>query len=164
MIETDKNEFIARAQGLVDRVTGEAVVFGMMQPRLESCDPDTLSLVVSYPALPWERNATGAVHGGMTAAMMDTAMGTLAYAITGGITPTVSLNMSYPRPAPGDGTLLISVRAVMAGRTILCISGEMWDGRAPEKPVVTAQGVFRNTGLTFPLDPLPDAEAAAADA
>lgn len=146
MTEADRQCFLDRAAELVSRAetTRKNTVFAMMQPHLTLCEPENRSVTVEYPAQHWEQNSNGVIHGGIVAAMMDVAMGTLTYALTGDITPTVSLNICFPRPAPGDGTLRIRAEATMAGRTLLYVRAAMLDTRAPEKPVATAEGVFHN--------------------
>ena len=84
------------------------------------------------------------IHGGIVGTMFDTSMGIAAYAVTGGMTPTISLTTNFLRPAPGDGTLIVHARVTKAGRAVIYAEAEMWDSRAPEKPVATAQGIFRN--------------------
>lgn len=146
MARVENEVFAARVQELVDRINDKLpnTVVSMMRPAIVSSDSETMSLTISYPAQDWELNAAGAVHGGITSTMFDSAMGLLAYAITGGLTSTISLNVSFPRPAAGDGTFMVRVYATMAGRTVMYMNGEMWDTRAPEKIVATASGVFRN--------------------
>lgn len=144
MLQIDNAAFQQRADRLAELVTESDRIFNMIQPALVSCEPEVPAITMSFPAQHWEQNLTGAVHGGIVATMLDTVMGTLTYAITGGFTPTVSMNITYTRPAPGDGTLLARARASMAGQTVICIEAEMWDSRTPEKFVATAQGIFRN--------------------
>ena len=146
MFEIDEAAFRERALELADRVSmeGDTTILSMMRPRVVACDPSEPGITLAFPAMPWEQNAGGVIHGGITAAMMDSVMGVLAYAISGGMCPTMNLNISYPRPAPADGTLRIKAKAVMVGRSSLFMSAEMWDLRAPEKPVATASGVFHD--------------------
>ena len=144
MIDFSKDAFETRMHYLVDLVNADSRIFGMMHPEIVSCEAEVPAITMSFPAQPWEQNLTGAINGGIVATMMDTVMGTLTYAITGGFTPTISMSITYARPAPGDGTLLVRSRATMAGQTVLCVDAEMWDSRHPEKLVATAQGIFRN--------------------
>ncbi len=145
-MEFDKTRFAARARELADRVAEEngSSILSMMRPRVTSCDPDEPGITVSYPALSWELNAGGVIHGGVTGVMLDSAMGILAYSITGGMCPTVNLNISYPRPAPRDGTLTVKAKAAMVGYSTLFLTAEMWDDRAPDRIVASANGVFHN--------------------
>lgn len=136
--------FTARAEQLRSRMMVDESFCGRLQPSVVSCDPETPSILLSFPVLPWELNVNGVVNGGISATMLDATMGTLGYAISGSFTPTISLNVSYLRPVPGEGTLMVRATAAMAGRAVIYLSGELWDTRAPEKLLATAQGVFRN--------------------
>lgn len=141
----DREHLAARAEQLLSRMTEDDLICGRLQPRLASCDPEIPSITVSFPVHPWELNVNGVVNGGITATMLDAVMGTLSYAVSGGFfTPTISLNVSYLRPAPGEGTLMVRATATMAGRAVICLSGEMWEAQTPEKLLATAQGAFRN--------------------
>ena len=145
-MEINKAQFLSRLSEFSKRVAdeGDTTVLGMLHPSVTVGDPDEPSVTLTFPAMDWEKNAGGVIHGGITALMMDSARGILAFAIAGGMCPTMNLNISYPRPAPADGTLRVKAKAVMVGRSSLFMSAEMWDLRAPEKPVATASGVFHD--------------------
>ena len=146
MTVIDKELFRKRVDSLSVRVAAEndSTIVGMLRPRVVDFDADELRLTLAFPAAAWEENAGGVIHGGITALMMDSAMGILAYAISGGMCPTMNLNISYPRPTPGGGTLIARAKAVMTGRSTLYLSAELWDERAPDKITVTASGVFHD--------------------
>ena len=146
MQQIDNELFTARANELRERVRNELgnTAVAMMQLRIIDCDAQEMSMTIAYPALPWEKNPDGVIHGGIVGTMFDTSMGIAAYAVTGGMTPTISLTTNFLRPAPGDGTLIVRARVTKAGRAVIYAEAEMWDSRAPEKPVATAQGIFRN--------------------
>ena len=146
MIQIDNELFTERANELRERIENEhgSTAVAMMQPRVADCDAETMSITFTYPALPWEHNPDGVIHGGLVATMFDTAMGIVGYALTGRMTPTISLTTNFLRPAPGDGTLYVRARVTMAGRTVIYAAAEMWDSRAPETIVAAGQGIFRN--------------------
>ena len=146
MTAEEKQLFRDRTSELIAGVTGprKDTVFAMMQPSVAVCDPDAPSVTLTYPGQAWEQNSTGVIHGGVTAAMMDVAMGTLTYALTGSITPTVNLNISFPRPAAGFSRFFIRAELTKAGRTVMYTTAVMYEAEAPDKPVATAQGAFFN--------------------
>ena len=146
MTEAEKQTFAARVHELLSQAEGfrKNTVFAMMQPTLAALDPEGPSVTLAYPGQAWEQNGTGVLHGGITAAMMDVAMGTLTYGLAGCITPTINLNISYPRPAAGSGRFLLRAELSKAGRTMFYTTGTLYEADAPDKPVVTAQGVFFN--------------------
>jgi len=150
--EAEKELFESRVNGLMAKVTGERkdTVFAMISPAFAACEPENHSVTLQFQGKPWEENGTGVLHGGIISAMMDIALGTLTYAISGSLTPTVTLNVAFDRAAKGDGLFFIRADADMAGRNLLYVHGTMWDSREPDKPVATAQAVFRNaTGETL---------------
>ena len=146
MVQIDNELFTARANELRERIESEhgETAVAMMQPRLIDCDADAKCMTFAYPALAWEQNPGGVIHGGIVGTMFDTSMGIVAYGLAGRMTPTISLTTNFLRPAPGDGTLIVRARITMAGHTVIYAEAEMWDSRAPEKLVATAQGIFRN--------------------
>lgn len=146
MAHLEQSAVQARIEHILERMNGDLAdsVFGMMAPRFHRLDLTRNELTLAFPGRHWERNGSGAVHGGIIGAMFDTAMGTLTYAITGSLTPTINLSVSYPRPAPLDGTLLVKVWITKLGRSVISVSGEICDTRAPKKVVCTASGTFRS--------------------
>ena len=140
----DPEVFTARVKALWAHRTEDNMITTRLQPRFVDFDPATPSITIAFPVLPWELNINNMVNGGISATMLDATMGTLSYAISGGFTPTISLNVSYLRPVPAEGTILVRAVATMAGRTVICLNGELWDEREPGRLLVTAQGVFRN--------------------
>ena len=148
MKSIDPALFNARVEQLwAHRVEDDTIAI-RLQPRILSCDAETPSVTISFPVLPWELNVNGVVNGGISATMLDSVMGTLSYAISGAFTPTISLNTSYLRPVPPEGTLMVRATATMAGRAVIYISGELWEEKDPGRLLVTAQGVFRNLAGT----------------
>lgn len=145
MIKTDKAEFERRARYLVelmhDGLPGS--VFDMMAPELVGWDEAVPSVTVAYPVRPWERNPGGEVNGGVTATMIDAAMGTLTHALCGAMTPTVSLSTCYLRPAPGEGRLLVRVTSGKAGHSLIYVDAVLYGDGSPDEPAVTAQGIFK---------------------
>lgn len=121
-------------------------LYGLMDPHFAACSEEEPSLTVSYEAKAWELNVNGAMHGGITVAMMDSAMGTLGHVVTGKVTPTINLNTSFLRAGPSEGRVFVKARLTKRGRTVLYFSGEAWDEKAPGKLIATAEGVFRNFG------------------
>ena len=96
MTDAEKAAFKANAERLTRQIeeSGAKSIVNMMKPELADCDPDAASLTLAFPGQPWECNPTGAVHGGLVATMFDTAMGMASCAVTGELTPTMSLTTS----------------------------------------------------------------------
>lgn len=88
-------------------------------------------------------NPMGIVHGGITAALVDTCMGVTCAAQSGGMpTPTITMTVNYARPVPLDAELRVRTRTVRVGTA----SGQMWAevslAERPDEPLVTASGVY----------------------
>ena len=88
-------------------------------------------------------NPLGIVHGGVTAALVDTCMGITCAAQSGGMpTPTITMTVNYARPVPLDAELRVRTRTVRVGTA----SGQMWAevslAERPDEPLVTASGVY----------------------
>lgn len=146
MTEEEKLLFRVRAEELFSNsdASRHHNMFSMMEPTLAACEPEEYSITLGFPGLAWEQNPNGVIHGGITAAMMDIGMGMLTYALTGAITPTINLNISYPRPAVGNGRFLLRAELVKSGRSAIYTTAALCEENHPGKPVVAAQGVFFN--------------------
>ncbi len=146
MYTPDEKVFLDRISSLISRMNGELAdsVFGQMAPCLKTADLEDKSLTICFPAMHWERNGSGALHGGVICSMVDTAMGTLTYALTGALTPTINLNVSYPRPAPVSGTICVHVKVVKLGRSIISLTSQCWSDQAPDDVIAVATGTFRS--------------------
>lgn len=146
MLRLDERAVQARVEHMIARMNSDFTdsVFGMLAPQLHACEPSRQELTLIFPGRHWERNGRGAIHGGIVSAMFDTAMGTLTCAVSGALTPTINLSVSYPRPVPLDGTFLVRVWITKLGRSVISVSGELCDARAPKTVLCTASGTFRS--------------------
>lgn len=88
-------------------------------------------------------NPLGIVHGGITAALVDTCMGiTCAAQCDGAPTPTITMTVNYARPVPLEADVQVRVRTVRIGASSGQLSAEMFLAGAPEEILVTATGVY----------------------
>lgn len=119
------------------------MVAGMIKPQVLECDADKQCSVIGFPAMEWEINPNGVIHGGIMAAMIDTAIGLTAIGIVGSLTPTINLQISYLRPCPADGMVAVRSYITMLGGSVIHARAEAYDTREPEKLVATAEGAYR---------------------
>lgn len=119
------------------------MISGMLHPIFIDCDEQEMWVTIGFPAQAWETNPNGVIHGGITATMIDTAVGISAIAITETFTPTVNLHISYLRPCPADGTIAVRAYITMLGGSIIQTRAETYDTREPDKLVATAEGIYR---------------------
>ena len=88
-------------------------------------------------------NPLGIVHGGVTAALVDTCMGvTCSAQCARAATPTVTMTVNYARPVPLDADIRVRVRTVRIGASSAQMSAEVFLPERPEEPLVTASGVY----------------------
>jgi uncharacterized protein (TIGR00369 family) len=105
-------------QAILKRPAPAAVVLG--QDILE-VDAEKGFVRVAYLVAEQLANKFGAMHGGMTAAMIDDAM-SLAAGVTaqwGEITPTLEMKVSYLAQAKPGMRLIAEARTVKRGRTVI---------------------------------------------
>lgn len=111
-------------------------------PRLISCDGPTLWVELEYDTKAWASNPMGIVHGGILALMLDNAMGLTCYCIYGHFTPTISMNLTYARPVPLEQTVRLRVTTTLAGGTTAQLQAQIYLPDHPERPLVSASGVY----------------------
>lgn len=105
-------------QAILKRAAPAAVILGQ-----EILDVDAAAgfVRVAYSVTDSLANKFGAMHGGMTAAMMDDAM-SLAAGVTaqwGEITPTLEMKVSYLAQAKPGMRLIAEARTVKRGKTVI---------------------------------------------
>lgn len=115
----------------------------MLDVAFESCDFEKKSLTVRVALKPWMANPGGILHGGVSASLMDYAMGLLCRYFGGGVmTPTVSMEVGYQRPGVIGGQLLVRADMTMCGFTLCHATGRAWMEGDEDKTVCTATGVY----------------------
>ena len=125
----------------INREQGDSII-GMLQPRFVECSAEEASLTMAYPAMAWERNPLNVMQGGVVATILDFSIACLAVYYGGDKAVTVSLQTSYLRGCPIDGTLVVKVKATKAGRTMIHAYSECWEEKTPDKLVATSVGVY----------------------
>ena len=92
----------------------------MAAPRFVACDFEEKTLELAFEIQPWMRNPANILHGGLTAMMLDTTMGTLSrcYVRGEGITPTITMEVSYLLPIPIGSTLHVRAHASHTGHAV----------------------------------------------
>ncbi len=131
-------------RAFVDKINAEQAdtIIGMLHPRFVECSAEEASLTMAYPAMAWERNPLNVMQGGVVATILDFSIACLAVYYGGDKAVTVSLQTSYLRGCPIDGTLVVKVKATKAGRTMIHAYSECWEEKTPDKLVATSVGVY----------------------
>ncbi len=117
-------------------------IIGMLKPSFVECSAEEASLTMSFPAMAWERNPLNVMQGGVVATILDFSIACLATYYGSDKAVTVSLQTSYLRGCPIDGTLIVKVRATKTGKSMLHAFAECWEKETPDKLVATSVGVY----------------------
>jgi uncharacterized protein (TIGR00369 family) len=113
-------------QAILKRPAPAAVILGQ---ELLEVDAAAGSVKVAYMVSDALANRFGALHGGMTAAMMDDVI-SLAAGLSvewGQITPTLEMKVSYIRQGKLGARLVAVARTVRRGSTVAFIEAELSD-------------------------------------
>ena len=91
------------------------------------------------------------LHGGMCAAVLDQAMGVVAYSLKteDGTCPTVQMEVEYHRPLiPGEG-ILVKVRVISMTKSLINLTAEAFRASRQDKICLSGSGIF----FRKPADP-----------
>lgn len=98
---------------------------GHLKPRLVSCSRGQMCSAIAYRVQEWQLNPYREAHGGILAAMFDTAMGITAHWLSGGAAvTTVDLLTNYIAPVPADSEIIVYSHVQKAGRTLIRVCAE----------------------------------------
>src|SRR5262249_3772672 len=130
----DPAKYPPNIQAILKRRAPAAALMGQ---ELLEVDVEAGRVRVAYDASESLANRFGAIHGGMTAAMLDDVI-SLAAGLTiewGQITPTLEMKVSYIAQAKPGTRLIAEARTVRRGGTVIFLEAELKDG---DKLVATA--------------------------
>lgn len=124
-------------------------------PIFISCDAAQKTVLCSFEVKRFFGNPHGFMHGGLSAAMLDTAQGTSIHAFCGVDTHivTISLHTSYIRPVVVGKPLYVRVHVQQIGGRIAYTFAEAWQEEG--EIAVTANGVYHlihGTGIRSEKD------------
>lgn len=113
-------------QAILKRPAPAAAVMGQ---ELLEVDAEAGRARVAYNTTDQLANRYGAIHGGMTAAMLDDVI-SLASGLTiewGQITPTLEMKISYIAQGKPGTRILAEARTVRRGRTVMFLEADLKD-------------------------------------
>ncbi len=122
-------------QAILKRPAPAAVILGQ---EILDVDKEQGSVRVAYNTTPSLSNRYGAIHGGMTAAMMDDVI-SLAAGLSiewGQITPTLEMKVNYIAQGKPETRLIAEARTVRRGSTVIFLEADLKDANG--KLVATA--------------------------
>ena len=112
--------------------------------QLVSCDTEKREYIARAHTAGWMRNAVGHVHGGISTAFLDQAMGCVCHCQkeSAEIAPTIEMNLSFHRPVLTDSTILLKIQVVSVTRHLIRMAGQIVMEDAPDKVCVSATATF----------------------
>lgn len=113
-----------------------------MPPHFVECDLKNGSYTCFFELRPEYANPGGALHGGLTSLVFDTAMGHLAHFYSGHMTPTISMSISYLRPIPVDRPVYVRAHMDKPGRLAHYMSAAAYSAGAEGQLLATATAVY----------------------
>lgn len=113
-------------QAILKRPAPAAVVMGQ---ELLDVDVEAGTVRVAYAASDQLANRFGAIHGGMTAAMLDDVISLAAGLVIewGQITPTLEMKVSYIAQAKPNTRILAEARTIRRGSTVIFLEADLKD-------------------------------------
>ncbi|WP_231689588.1 PaaI family thioesterase [Bacillus sp. FJAT-27245] len=138
--ETDLRAMAHVLKGMKNKIEGKSTTYigGILHYEK---NPDESVWELTVPINPALYNSLGIVHGGITATLADSAMGTLANTLVpeGYGAVTSQLNIHYLAPGIGD-TLRCRAEIAHQGRNTMVVSAEVF--RKDGKKAAQATGSF----------------------
>ena len=114
----------------------------MMAPELLSCNAQSMELTAGFRVMEWAVNPIGTLHGGVLAAFIDAACGTLIrYYIEGSSVVTINLNINYIRSAKAGQTVKITASVDKCGRKLKFMHANAYNNETG-KLMATASAQF----------------------
>lgn len=123
---TNPDKYPPNIQAILKRPAAAAVVLGQ---ELIDVDKEAGTVRVAYNATETLANRFGAIHGGMTAAMLDDVI-SLAAGLSiewGQITPTLEMKVSYIAQAKPGTRIQAEARTIRRGGTVIFLEADLKD-------------------------------------
>lgn len=127
-----------------NNVVQKDLINGMMKSEKVSCSYEDKTITFAFPIQPWQANRVGKLHGGMICSAFDMTIAALARFYAGeNFAPTISLDVKYIRPVEVGDTMIVTAKAVAAGKRITQLTCEA-ASKATGKLVATGASVYMN--------------------
>ncbi|MFK2824884.1 PaaI family thioesterase [Bacillus sp. B190/17] len=126
-------------EGYLEKIEGKGTYIGrLLQMERKAADA---SCEILMPVTDLSNNSIGIVHGGITATLLDSAMGSAAYTVTPENYALVTSNLNIHYIAPGKGEhLTVKAHVIHKGSKTIIVEGEVL--RDDGKKVAHATGTF----------------------
>ena len=115
----------------------------MLDLHLHSCDYAGRWVILRAEARTWMSNPAGIVHGGVTATLLDTALGQLCRYFSGGkVIRTIHVDVSYLRAVPIGAQLCVRADLDKMGAGVCFATGSLWEEGRPDRLLATCTGAY----------------------
>lgn len=116
----------------------------MLHFELLECDAEVGKFTLRCKTDRWMRNIMGSLHGGISAAVMDHAMGLVANSIRAkeGAGPTVQMQLTYHRPVFAGENMVVQVRVLSVSSTLTQLTAQAFAESDRQKICVSATGTY----------------------
>ena len=107
----------------------------MMDFELVNCNPEAGEFTFRCKTMPWMRNGTGTLHGGICATILDQAMGFIAYSVKPGegIAPTIQMQLNYHRALIPGEDVIAKVWVVSVTKSLMSFRSEAFQASRVDK-------------------------------
>lgn len=106
-------------------VSDDRGIMSLMKPEFVSADAENKTFTISYKVEKWELNPQGVMHGGMITTALDNAFGVLTHSFSNNhFVTTIEMSEHFLKPIFEGDIVLVTVRAVNVGKTIVTLEGE----------------------------------------
>ena len=127
-----------------NNVVQKDLLNGMMKCAEAGCSFEEGSIAFAFPVQSWQANRVGKLHGGVICTTFDITIAALARFYAGeNFAPTVSLDVKYVRPVKVGDELIVTAKAIAAGKRISQLTAEAVS-RDTGKLVAAASSVYLN--------------------
>ena len=142
-----QEEFDERIKSSLEFAGGQAqqgTINAGLGMELVDSDLDSRSLTIAMEIRPWMYNpAATTIHGGVSAALADHAMGTLIYCVNDcEFTPTVNLSLTYMQPVRLDRRLLIRCTLCSDGGRLATATAVAWSEGFEDDPCFVTTATY----------------------
>ena len=147
MMNTDENlqmlEMMRRGLAASNEMTA-GTIGAMLNFQVLECDVERGEYLLQCSTADWMRNIMGILHGGISATIMDHAMGVVANSVRVGKSrgPTVQLQLSYHRPLPVGENVTVRVQVLSTTRTMTHMTAQAFSAADPDKLCVSGTGIY----------------------
>ena len=138
---SDLSERLRSRMAQINESEPESIA-GMLGFQLVSWENGDITMTCR--TMPWMRNPAGTLHGGMCAAILDQAMGFVAYSLREGegIAPSVHLAVDYHRSLRPGEPVTVKVHVVSVTRRFFSLTAQASQMSSPEKICLSGSGMY----------------------